>query len=277
MSFVGRIAAGAGILALGLAAAPAALGRTTTSSNWAGYAVHRSDVAFEKVVGAWTEPTATCTPGERAFSSAWIGLGGYDLTSNALEQIGTEADCRAGGSMVASAWYELVPAPAHKIRIKIKAGDRIRASVTVVGTKARLQIRDLTRHRRFARTFTASTVDVSSAEWIVEAPSECVNSSVCQTLSLADFGTTTFSDARAVAADGRTGTISSRLWNRTRIKLATARHHFPGGPDVAPAPAARASRLSDHGTKFTITYAGSKSSGSPATSTVSSRPFVHIS
>ena len=156
-----RAAAIAGLAALGLAAAPAALGHTTTSSNWAGYAVHRNGVTFHKVIGAWIEPTTTCTQGRRAFSSAWIGLGGYSLTSTSLEQIGTEADCRANGSIVTNAWYELVPAPAHKIRMKVRPGDRMRASVTVVGTEVHLTMRDLTRHRKFARTVTASTVACS--------------------------------------------------------------------------------------------------------------------
>jgi Peptidase A4 family len=260
-------AAVAGLAALGLAATPAALGRTTTSSNWAGYAVHRNGVTFEKVVGAWTEPATTCTPGRRTFSSAWIGLGGYSLTSNFLEQIGTEADCRANGTMVTHAWYELVPGPTHRLRMKVRPGNRMRASVTVVGTRVHLMLRDLTRRRKFARTVVASTVDVTSAEWVVEVPSECVNSVVCQPLSLANFGAMTFTHARAVATGGRSGSISGRGWDRTRIRLETDRHHT----------AAKPSALSDRGTQFTITYAGSAGSGSAPAAPLSSRQLLHIS
>ena len=55
--------------ALALCAAPAALANTTKSSNWAGYAVHRSGVKFKKVSGRWKVPAASCAAGSRGFSS----------------------------------------------------------------------------------------------------------------------------------------------------------------------------------------------------------------
>jgi len=66
--------------ALSAASAPAALADSTQSSNWAGYAIHRSGVSFTKVIGAWRQPSATCTAGSPAYSSAWVGLGGYSET-----------------------------------------------------------------------------------------------------------------------------------------------------------------------------------------------------
>ena len=115
-----RYAAGLAVAAA-LLLAPPALADTTQSSNWAGYAIHKSGVTFRKVAGSWTQPSATCTPGERTFSSVWVGLGGYDERSNALEQIGTETDCSASGRVVSSAWYELVPAPSRTIRMTRQA------------------------------------------------------------------------------------------------------------------------------------------------------------
>ena len=99
------------IVAATLCAAPAALAKTTTNSNWAGYAVHYPGVSFRQVSGTWKQPNATCVPGQSTYSAVWVGIGGYKPTSHALEQIGTEADCNAAGNTVVSAWYELVPAP----------------------------------------------------------------------------------------------------------------------------------------------------------------------
>src|SRR5580692_3518701 len=85
------------LIAATLWAAPSALANSSTSSNWAGYAIHHSHATFNKVIGAWQQPKLTCRPGVSTYSAYWIGLGGYDIDSNALEQIGTEADCGISG------------------------------------------------------------------------------------------------------------------------------------------------------------------------------------
>ena len=109
-----------------LAGAPAALADSTQSSNWAGYAVHRAGITFAKVAGTWTQPQATCSGGRPTYSAVWVGIGGYNVSSQALEQTGTEADCTAGGHAVSSAWYEVVPAPSRTIKRTIAPGDRVR-------------------------------------------------------------------------------------------------------------------------------------------------------
>jgi hypothetical protein len=155
------------VAALFAAAAPAATADSVTSSNWAGYAVHRAGIGFKKVVAAWTQPTATCTAGSQAYSAMWVGLGGYNESSNALEQIGSEVDCTASGKVDSSVWYELVPAPSQTIKMRVRPGDGLYATVTVNGNKTVLTILDATTHRSFKKTLRASAVDVSSAEWIV--------------------------------------------------------------------------------------------------------------
>ncbi len=97
------------LLVLGLlAGAPVALADEGESSNWAGYAVHGA--SFHQVIGAWRQPGVSCVPGRRTYSAFWIGLGGFKAGADALEQIGTEADCRASGAERLGAWYEMVPA-----------------------------------------------------------------------------------------------------------------------------------------------------------------------
>jgi Peptidase A4 family len=256
-------------LALALAAAPAALADSTQSSNWAGYAVHRSGITFTKVVGAWRQPSAACTPGTPTYSSVWVGLGGYSETSNALEQIGSEVDCSARGKLVSSAWYELVPAPSRTIRMKVQPGDELSASVIVLGHRVRLELSDLTRRTSFTRSVHASIVDVSSADWIVEAPSECSGSGSCQTLALANFGSATFNRASAALNTGRAGSISNRGWNVTRITLATSGRRFIDNAATAAAASALPSSLSAGGRSFKVTYR--RSSGAVTASAARAR------
>jgi hypothetical protein len=280
-----RHAAGLAV-ATALLFAPPALADNTQSSNWAGYAIHKSGVRFRDVAGSWTQPSATCTPGERTFSSDWVGLGGYNERTNALEQIGTETDCSATGRVISSAWYELVPAPSRRIRMTVRPGDRLRASVYVTGDEVRLQLVDLTSHRSFTRTVADSTLDLTSAEWIVEAPSECAGSYACQTLPLADFGSATITGARAVTTKGYAGSIVSRKWVTTRITLASgAQRRFVGNPAGDAGAVATPSALVGDDNSFTVTYGGSPTiaptTTAPTTTAptvpVSSRPFLHTS
>ena len=246
------------------ALAPAAVADSTTSSNWAGYAAHRPGLSFRSVFASWTQPHATCTPGEPAFSAYWIGLGGYNPTSDALEQVGTEVDCSPSGSVDSSAWYELVPAGSITIKVGVRPGDRIQATVTVVGHRVTIVLNDATRHRRFDKTLHAGTTDVSSAEWIVEAPSECTSDNYCQTLPLADFGTTTFSSAGAESAKEHRGSISDRAWQATKITLSTTGRRFIGyggaGPSIG---TASPSALRAKGTSFTVSYSQVAVPGNP--------------
>jgi hypothetical protein len=242
---------------LALIGAPAALADSVQSSNWAGYAVHRGGVKFKRVSGTWRQPSATCTPGRPTYSSVWVGLGGYSQSSKALEQIGGEVDCSARGKVVSSAWYELVPAPSQTIRMQVRPGDVLRAAVTIVGHQVRLQLRDLTRHHTFTRTVRVSTVDVSSAEWILETPSVCSGGLSCRVLPLADFGKATITGAGASTTRGASGPISDRAWTTSKITLASGGHRFIAGGD-APAPvSALPSSLSSRGGSFTVTYQGS--------------------
>ncbi len=216
------------IAALGLA--PAALADSGLSTNWAGYAAHASGVTFSTASAAWREPAAKCTKQNQAYSAMWVGIGGYAQTSQALEQIGTEVDCSAHGRQLMSAWYELVPAPSHPIRsMKIHAGDVIAANVALGAANAvTLTLADETTKAVFHRTFTASVVDNSSAEWILEAPSECIGPNACQTLPLANFSSATFGLAQATDSTGHAGPISDPAWSDTAITLAPHGRRYVG-------------------------------------------------
>jgi hypothetical protein len=254
----------AGAAVLALIFAPAAAADNSQSANWAGYAVHHTNVNFKKVLGTWTQPKAVCTPGQATYSSVWIGIGGYSVSSNALEQIGTEADCTAAGRQASSAWYELVPAASATVKIPVNAGDRMRAGVSISGSEVTLTLNNLTRHRTFTKRLHASVLDTTSAEWIVEAPSVCISTG-CQTLPLADFGSTGFSAASAKTTAGHTGTIDDRRWTTTKITLAEGgRQFFAGAGAGAPFATATPSPLTGKDSAFTVTYSGLSSGFSPS-------------
>jgi hypothetical protein len=238
-----------------LAAAPAAVADSSISSNWAGYAVHRPGVHFREVSAFWREPSASCTSGNESYSATWVGLGGYSTTSKALEQIGTEVDCTASGRLVSSAWYELVPAASQTISLTVHPGDVMSASVNVVNHRVTVTLNDLTRRRSFTKTLHAASIDVSSAEWIVEAPSDCISATSCQTLPLADFAKTTFGLAGAKTTSGYLGAISSHAWSATRITLSPGGRRFIAYQGSGPsAGAAAPSKLDPNGSSFSVNY-----------------------
>jgi hypothetical protein len=239
---------------LAVSAAPA-LANSTTSQNWAGYAVHRKGVSFNSVTGTWRQPKAHCTPGMQTWSAFWVGLGGYSLNATALEQAGTEVDCSVTGKTISSVWYELVPGPPVSIGLDVRPGDRVRATVAVSGRLVTIGLEDLTRHRAFHKTTPAPRIDVSSAEWIVEAPSGCGERS-CRTLPLAKFAPTRFRGASVRSTTGHTGTISDRAWGWTRITLKPRGRPLPvHSPNRASGAVAQPSSLLSEGSAFTVRYA----------------------
>ncbi|MFZ0039754.1 MAG: G1 family glutamic endopeptidase [Solirubrobacteraceae bacterium] len=246
---------------LALSAAPAAMADASASTNWAGYAIHRGGVRFNKVLGQWTQPRVTCTAGDPTYSAVWVGIGGYARSSRALEQIGTEIDCNSRGRTVSSSWYELVPSASHTTSLIVHAGDRIRASVAVSGHEVTLLLDDKTRHRSFTKTMRAPLLDISSAEWIVEAPSVCTSEISCQTLPLANFSSARITSATAKSTRGHSGGIKDRHWGVSEISLLTPEPRFVaqnGGTGASAVP----SPLSRKGNAFTVTYRGG-SAGTP--------------
>ncbi len=230
---------------------PPALADTTDSSNWAGYAIQRPGVSFRTVQAVWTQPTPFCRPGSETYSSYWVGLGGFSAGSTALEQIGTEIDCTRSGRAASTAWYETVPDPSFPVFRTVRPGDRLAATVTVRGRLVTLVLRNLTRGWSFHRTLRTSPIDVSSAEWIVEAPSEC-QGNWCRTLPLANFGSAAFTSATATTSGGHTGSLSDPSWRLTEIRLRPGSHHFAVAGQLAGG--ATPSPLGPGGSSFGVNY-----------------------
>ncbi|HMD52478.1 MAG TPA: G1 family glutamic endopeptidase [Solirubrobacteraceae bacterium] len=205
------------LMAVGAASAEA----ISVSSNWAGYIASPSagvGSRFERVSGTWTIPNATCSAGRESYSAVWVGLGGASEDSPALEQIGTDADCTSSGAAGYSSWYELVPAVPVELRLEVHPGDVLSASVAVRSHEVTLRMRDLSTGTHFSTTRRDPVLDLSSADWIVEAPSVCLSANACRTLALTDFGNVSFSSATATAA-GHTGAIVNPAWSDTPLEL----------------------------------------------------------
>ena len=214
------------------------------SSHWAGYVAIPRAGAFTAVQATWVQPRIRC---DRPSSSVafWIGLGGATRHARGLEQIGTSADCSDTLVPSYSAWSELIPAPARPVELPVRVapGDTITAQVVAGDTTVTFTLRNVTTDEAFAVETPARLLDLTSAEWIVEAPSLCFQR--CTTLPLAKFGNLTFTSTTA-RTEGHIGTIKDSAWIHHRIKLTTTKEQ----------PAAVPSVLSADGGSFSVRWRG---------------------
>ncbi len=137
-----------------------------TSSNWSGYAATGSKGAFRSISASWTVPLVL--PSARSsYSSAWIGLDGYN--NSCLIQTGTEHEY-VNGKANYYAWWEILPQAETRIKLPVCPGDLIEASIVKLSlSKWLIRLRNATRGWLF-RTVQAYKGPQTSAEWIVEAP-----------------------------------------------------------------------------------------------------------
>jgi Peptidase A4 family len=160
---------------------------TASSTNWSGYATYNA--TFTDVKGSWTQPAATCPSGAAQYTSFWVGIDGYK--SSSVEQLGTDSDCTGTNHPSYYAWWEMYPNPSNQIAgFAVRPGDRMSAEVSALGTVYTLTLVNNTTGQRFSKTQVASAAN-SSAEWIAEAPSQCIIV-FCRVLPLANFGTVNF-------------------------------------------------------------------------------------
>jgi hypothetical protein len=175
-----------------------------TATNWSGYAV-QADSPFTDVRGSWKEPSVTCTSSAHLFASFWVGIDGY--SSNSVEQLGTDSDCR-GTTPKYYAWYEMYPADSVNIsstKYPVNPGDTLTAEVHRTGTSYTLSISS-SAGWTFSITKSASGLEDSSAEWIAESPEVCDPG--CSLAKLPDFSAVKFSGSEA-SAGGTDEPISS--------------------------------------------------------------------
>jgi hypothetical protein len=201
---------------------------SSTSYNWGGYAVAGATGSVSLVTGSWVVPKVSGSG--NTYSALWVGIDGN--TSSTVEQLGTSQDVN-NGVPTYSAWWEMYPSgmtnitktttptgTATKTPFTVAPGDTITASVQYV-TSSNSFVLTMTDGSEFFTTTqafaspgrhqSAPVALRSSAEWIVEAPSNGFS-----ILPLADFAPTTFSQAYATIGP-TTGPIDD--WAYTSINI----------------------------------------------------------
>ncbi|KAL5356937.1 peptidase A4 family-domain-containing protein [Aspergillus floccosus] len=181
------------------------------SSNWAGAVL--IGTGYTAVTGEFTVPTPSAPSGssssQQYCASAWVGIDG-DTCSTAILQTGVDF-CVQGGRVSFDAWYEWYPDYAYDFSgITISAGDKIRVTVDATSkTAGTATVENLTTGKTVTHTFTGG-VDGNlceyNAEWIVEDFEQ--NGSL---VPFANFGTVTFSNAKATDAGSSVGPSGATL------------------------------------------------------------------
>jgi hypothetical protein len=255
------VVAGLAVLVGGTASAATSV-TPEISSNWSGYAAISVDPAtpaqFTDVTATWKVPKSSCTVNRVSSAAFWVGLGGYDPASNALEQLGTGADCDGATTTPRYyAWWELVPAASVRIPLTVKAGDTINAAVLVNGQQITFSLKNLTRHTRFSKVMTATQVlDTGSAEWIAEAPSACSPTGRCRPVPLTNFGMVTFSKIAAIG-NAHPGTLTDATWTASAIEListGTTDRFFGLGDPLGDGVGALPTDASSDGRTFSVSW-----------------------
>jgi hypothetical protein len=179
------------------------------STRWGGYAINESQDSITSVQGSWTQPSVKCnTKSEEQIEAAWVGIDG--LNTSTVEQTGTIAECILGTAYY-SAWYEFYPSPTQIIStITVTPGNSFTANVTYSTStnEFTITINDTTTGQSFTTASQLGGAERSSAEWIVEPPTE--NGAI---VPLADFGKIAFTGctAESISHSGKIGSFGSTV------------------------------------------------------------------
>jgi Peptidase A4 family/Putative Ig domain len=143
------------------------------SNNWSGYDV--TGGPFTAIAGTFNVPNVPVTSTDTD-TSQWVGIDG--VSNSDLIQAGV-GETVQGGSLSVYAWWEILPAPATLIpTLTIHPNDQVTvAIVRQADGNWLIQIQDLTDQQSWHSTF-AYSAPLSSAEWIVEAPTAVADMNV---------------------------------------------------------------------------------------------------
>jgi hypothetical protein len=174
------------------------------STNWAGAVL--VGTGYTSVTAEFTVPT----PSTQGSGAVWVGIDG-DTCGSAILQTGIDFTL-SGSSVSYDSWYEWYPDYAYDFSsIGLAAGDTVKATVTATSTTAgTATLENLTNGESVSHSFSNEASEGSlceyNAEWIVEAYEE--NGSQ---VTLADFGTETFTGASAVQSGATVGVTGATI------------------------------------------------------------------
>jgi Peptidase A4 family len=255
---------------LGGSAAPAPNPNAIMSPNWSGYvaATKLSSPqagSVTEVVGSWIVPAVTGSASANTDSSVWVGIDGYG--SGTVEQVGTQ-EALENGKPVYLAWWEMyssgIGQPEQPIAaMTIEPGDSMTGVVEYMtsGAHAGQYYLYITNNSRANDSFGIYVTSAqyqsplaqrSCAEWIVEAPT-IPGQGIAD---LANFGSTTFSNASAVI-NGVSGPINSSSWQSTALEIGSS----TVVQDIT-------SNLTNSGTSFVVSYNNAAATESVAASSL---------
>jgi hypothetical protein len=169
------------------------------SNNWSGYA--KTGAVFSSISGEWTVPTAFSDAGDH--SSTWIGIDGWG--NDNLIQTGTASNYSSGflgtglgGGPEYYAWWEVLPDDEQRFSSPVSPGDHMLAIVSLNGDPAPgsamtwlIFLMNQTKNWTETKTVTYSG-QMASAEWITEAPANCIFILGCSIDDLVDYGSVSF-------------------------------------------------------------------------------------
>ena len=211
---------------------------TSQSSNWSGYAAMGGP--YTVVKGSFTVPSISAGAFGNQQTAEWIGVDGTSTDDPSLIQAGVDehpdpADPATGD---VQPWWEVLPATVTNITsVNVKVGDTVTVTIwELSGTSWAINLTDNTDNQSFTTPPEQYSGPGSSAEWIVEATTECRLR--CRTVALAPY-----SPPVGFSGLGMTGPQATSLEAITMVQ----------GPGEVSTP----SDLSAAG--FTVTYTGSAS------------------
>ncbi|MHB1739114.1 MAG: G1 family glutamic endopeptidase [Actinomycetes bacterium] len=141
---------------------------TAYSPNWSGYVVGNGP--YTAVTGTFTVPTIYSSS-TSTDTGAWVGIDGSGNSSLIQAGIGEPYDASTNTYRV-RVWWEILPAPMTIVPMTVSPGDRVTVTIgQLSGTLWGITLTDDTTGRTFTtdRTYTGP---LTSAEWIVEAPTD---------------------------------------------------------------------------------------------------------
>lgn len=222
-----------------MVAAPASA-TPVKSKAWAGYeATHDT---FRQVSARWTVPALTCpgtTSQENSDSALWAGLGPGYATS---ERVGVREFCT--GTLAAYVAFLEMNGEYEVQAIDPAPGDRISAVVSFRSGKYGFALADLTQGTSFHHRYRCGAFSQGSGTCDRTTADVLAGIFGAHLSTLADYSTVTFHSVSITDASGHRGSFAkNRFWRRSRLD------EYQGTT-----PAATASVLSRHGTRFTDTW-----------------------
>jgi len=159
----------------------------SNSSNWSGYAA--SGGHYTEAKGTFTVPSIVSGAPLDTQVSEWVGLDGTSQADPSLIQAGVDEypDPQSPNGYDVQAWWEILPAAETNITsVVVKAGDQVTVTIWQVSAGTwKVNLTDDTNGESFTTPDENYDGPGSSAEWIVEATTECQLH--CRTAALAPY------------------------------------------------------------------------------------------